>query len=87
MTALSFVTCFPQLHADVVRCPGELWTIDHMAAAASMSRATFLRRFTARTSTTVATPLTAVRMMVATDLLTRSDHSVARVASEVGYRS
>ncbi|MCI2423381.1 AraC family transcriptional regulator [Saccharopolyspora sp. K220] len=73
--------------ADIVERPGEPWTIDRMAAAASMSRATFLRRFTARTGTTVATLLTAIRMMVAADLLTRSDHSVARVASEVGYRS
>lgn len=73
--------------ADVVERPGEPWTIDRMAAAASMSRATFLRRFTARTGTTVATLLTAIRMMVATDLLTNSEHSVARVANKVGYRS
>jgi AraC family transcriptional regulator, activator of mtrCDE len=73
--------------AEVVDRPGEAWTIDRLAAAAAMSRATFLRRFTARTGTTVATLVTAIRMMVAADLLTHSDHSVARVASEVGYRS
>ncbi|MEA5360543.1 AraC family transcriptional regulator [Amycolatopsis sp., V23-08] len=73
--------------AGIVDDPGEAWTIDRLAAAASMSRATFVRRFTARTGTTVATLVTAIRMMVAADLLTRSDHSVSRVASDVGYRS
>ena len=73
--------------AEVVDRPGEAWTIGRLAAEAAMSRATFLRRFTARTGTTVATLVTAIRMMVAADLLARSDHSVGRVASEVGYRS
>ncbi|MFJ7217914.1 cupin domain-containing protein [Amycolatopsis sp. NPDC098790] len=73
--------------ADVVERPGEAWTIDRLAADAAMSRATFLRRFTARTGTTVAAMVTAIRMMVAADLLTRSEHSVTRVAGDVGYRS
>ncbi|WP_285644335.1 AraC family transcriptional regulator [Lentzea sp. NBRC 102530] len=34
--------------------PGEAWTIERLAAEASMSRATFLRHFSARTGTTVA---------------------------------
>lgn len=66
--------------ADVVDRPGEAWTTERMAAAARMSRATFLRRFTARTGTTPATLLAAIRMMVTADLLTRSEHSVTRVA-------
>ncbi|WP_433286616.1 cupin domain-containing protein [Pseudonocardia sp. CA-142604] len=73
--------------AEVVARPGEMWTIERLAAGAAMSRATFLRRFTARTGTTVATLVTAIRMMVAADLLAHSDHSVGRVAGEVGYRS
>jgi AraC family transcriptional activator of mtrCDE len=73
--------------AEVVDRPGEAWTIGRLAAAAAMSRATFVRRFTARTGTTVATLVTTIRMMVAADLLTRSDRSVGRVASEVGYHS
>ncbi|MEV6638638.1 AraC family transcriptional regulator [Amycolatopsis sp. NPDC051371] len=73
--------------ADVVERPGETWTIDRLAAEAAMARATFLRRFTARTGTTVAAMVTAIRMMVAADLLTRSEYSVTRVAKEVGYRS
>ncbi|QYN21354.1 AraC family transcriptional regulator [Amycolatopsis sp. DSM 110486] len=73
--------------AGVVERRGEPWTIERMVAAASMSRATFVRRFTARTGGTVATLLTTVRMMVAADLLANSDRSVVRIAGEVGYRS
>jgi AraC family transcriptional activator of mtrCDE len=35
----------------------------------------------------VATLLTAIRMMAAADLLTRTNHSIGRVAHDVGYRS
>ncbi|WP_326566181.1 AraC family transcriptional regulator [Amycolatopsis rhabdoformis] len=73
--------------AGIVERPGEPWTIERMATAASMSRATFLRRFTARTGTTVASLLTTIRMMAAADLLTRSDHSVSHIARQVGYSS
>ncbi|MEV6287718.1 AraC family transcriptional regulator [Kribbella sp. NPDC051770] len=71
----------------VVDRPGEAWTIDRLAVEAAMSRATFLRRFNARTGTTVAALLTGIRMMAAAELLADSDHSVSRVAREVGYRS
>ncbi|MFI5611131.1 cupin domain-containing protein [Amycolatopsis sp. NPDC051903] len=73
--------------AGVIDRPAEAWTIERLAAAASMSRATFVRHFTARTGTTVATLVTTIRMMVAADLLSRGDRSVARVADDVGYRS
>lgn len=73
--------------ACIVDRPGEPWTIDRLAAVASMSRATFLRRFAARTGTTVATLLTSIRMMLAAELPIHSEHSVARVAREVGYSS
>jgi AraC family transcriptional activator of mtrCDE len=52
----------------VVARPGEHWTIDRLAVDASMSRATFVRRFTVRTGTTVAALVTAIRMMVAAEL-------------------
>ncbi|MGW4482964.1 AraC family transcriptional regulator [Amycolatopsis sp. NPDC004368] len=73
--------------AAVIERPGEPWTIERMAAAASMSRATFLRRFSARTGTTVATLLTTIRMMLAADLLTSSDQPVSHIARQVGYSS
>jgi methylphosphotriester-DNA--protein-cysteine methyltransferase len=43
-----------------------------------------LCRVSARTGTTATTLLTTIRMMVAADLLTRSDRSVSRVAGEAG---
>ncbi|WP_326566180.1 AraC family transcriptional regulator [Amycolatopsis rhabdoformis] len=73
--------------AEVVDRPGEAWTIERMATAASMSRATFLRRFSTRTGTTVATLLTTIRMMIAADLLTSSAESVSHIARQVGYSS
>ncbi|WP_028932606.1 cupin domain-containing protein [Pseudonocardia spinosispora] len=73
--------------AGIVDRPGEAWTIDRLAAAARMSRATFVRRFAARTGTTPASLLTAVRMMIAADLLASTEHSVTRIAKDVGYRS
>ena len=73
--------------AGVVDRPGEAWTIDRLAAEARMSRATFMRRFTSRTGTTPAALLTAIRMMVAADLLTRSETSITRIVEDVGYRS
>ncbi|MEU8632101.1 AraC family transcriptional regulator [Amycolatopsis sp. NPDC048633] len=73
--------------AGVVERPGEAWTIDRLATEAAMSRATFQRRFAARTGTTVVALVTAIRMMVAVELLTHSEHSVTRIAKDVGYRS
>ena len=71
----------------VVDRPSEKWMIDRLAAEASMSRATFVRHFTARTGSTVATVLTTIRMMAAADLLLHSEQSVAQVARAVGYHS
>ncbi|MFF4595925.1 cupin domain-containing protein [Amycolatopsis sp. NPDC001319] len=73
--------------SGIVERPGDSWTIERMAETASMSRSTFLRRFTARTGTTAATLLTTIRMMVAADLLTNSDRSMSRIAGDVGYSS
>jgi AraC family transcriptional activator of mtrCDE len=71
----------------MIERPSEKWTIDRLAAAAAMSRATFTRRFTTRTGTTVATLLATIRMMLAAELLTHSQQSVSQVARAVGYRS
>jgi AraC family transcriptional activator of mtrCDE len=73
--------------AGLLERPGEQWPIERLAREAAMSRATFLRRFTARTGTTVSMLLTTIRMTAAADLLTRTDHSVTRVAREAGDRS
>ncbi|MET9268237.1 AraC family transcriptional regulator [Kribbella sp. NPDC003557] len=71
----------------VLRDPGADWTLERLAATASMSRATFVRHFGRQTATPVAAFVTGLRMMVAADLLTDRDLTVATVAGRVGYRS
>ena len=67
--------------------PAAHWTAERLAGTASMSRATFIRHFTQHTATPVATFVTNLRMMIATDLLTDPELTVASVAGRVGYRS
>ena len=71
----------------LLREPGADWPIARLAQVAGMSRATFVRHFSNRTGMTVGTFLSHVRMMIAADLLTETDHTVAAVAAEVGYHS
>jgi len=71
----------------VLRDPGADWTLERLAATASMSRATFVRHFARLTPISVAAFVTQLRMMVAADLLTDADQTVATVAAQVGYRS
>lgn len=71
----------------VLRDPGADWTVERLAEVAAMSRATFVRHFGRHTGTTVAGFVTMVRMMVAADLLTDRDLTVAVVADRVGYHS
>lgn len=71
----------------VLREPGADWSIARLAKTTGMSRATFVRHFSHRTGMTVGTFLTHVRMMIAADLLTETDRTVAAVAAEVGYHS
>lgn len=71
----------------LLREPGVDWSIARLAQVTGMSRATFVRHFSHRTGMTVGTFLTHVRMMIAADLLTETDRTVAAVAAEVGYHS
>jgi AraC family transcriptional regulator, activator of mtrCDE len=71
----------------LLREPGADWSIAHLAQVAGMSRATFVRHFSHRTGMTVGTFLTHIRMMIAADLLTETDLTVAAVAAKVGYHS
>jgi AraC family transcriptional regulator, activator of mtrCDE len=71
----------------VLREPGSDWPIARLARLTGMSRATFVRHFSHRTGMTVGAFLTHVRMMVAADLLTETDRTVAAVAADVGYHS
>lgn len=71
----------------VLQDPADDWTLDRLAATASMSRATFVRHFGRLTPMTVAAFVTRLRMMVAADLLDDQELTVATVAGRVGYRS
>ncbi|WP_239134017.1 AraC family transcriptional regulator [Rugosimonospora africana] len=70
------------LHND----PARRWSVAELATETGMSRAAFAARFTGRVGEPPLTYLTAWRMTLAADLLDDTDHTVAAVAREVGYR-
>jgi AraC family transcriptional regulator, activator of mtrCDE len=72
---------------SVLRDPGAPWSVQKLAELAMMSRATFLRHFGRQTGTTVGAFLTTIRLMIAADLLTEGDLTVAAISAKVGYRS
>lgn len=72
---------------SVLAAPGQAWPIERLSHQASMSRATFLRRFVRETGMTVGAFLARARMMAAAELLTTTDAPVATIADRVGYRS
>ncbi len=67
--------------------PAFAWTIDDLARRSAMSRATYARQFRVRAGTTVGSFLTDLRMMLASDLLSRTRRTVADIGAEVGYES
>jgi AraC-like DNA-binding protein len=67
--------------------PGGDWSIERLSREASMSRATFIRRFSRSTGMTIGSFLAQVRLMTAAELLSTTDSTVAAVAAEVGYQS
>jgi len=73
--------------ADVVSEPRADWSVEHLAAAAAMSRRHFARVFRDRTGTTPARWVERVRVDAARELLDQGDLPVAAVAEEVGFRS
>lgn len=72
---------------EVVADPGADWSIDRLSRRATMSRATFIRRFGRSTGTTVGAFLARTRLMTASEMLRTTDETVASVAAQVGYRS
>ena len=71
------------LHAD----PASPWTVAKLAARAAMSRSAFAARFREVVGQPVMEYLTDTRMQMAADLLRRGEHTVADVATRVGYES
>ena len=73
--------------AQVHRQPGHDWTIDTAAAAASMSRSGFARRFKELLEMSFFDYLTRLRMRNARELLVTTRVPVADVGERVGYSS
>lgn len=67
--------------------PERDWTVEQLAAEASMSRATFARRFVAALNDTPMHYLFKQRMRIAAALLREPDSSIATIAQRVGYAS
>lgn len=71
------------VHAD----PAKPWTVESLAAEASLSRAAFARRFTAALGMAPLAYVTGWRMALAREQLRDSDDQIAAVASSLGYAS
>jgi AraC family transcriptional regulator, activator of mtrCDE len=67
--------------------PAEPWTLEMLAKEAAMSRATFMRAFSAHSESSPLTLLSQVRMQLASTMLTHTKKSIADVAADVGYQS
>lgn len=77
---------FALLLDDLLREPGKDWSVDDMARAACMSRASFCRHFVEASGQPPAQFLLQVRMKIAARRLQGGD-SVLRAAEHVGYTS
>jgi AraC-like DNA-binding protein len=67
--------------------PGKDWSLDALAAAASVSRATLARRFAEVVGRSPMAYLTEWRLALAADLLRGGDSTVEQVGRRVGYGS
>ncbi|WP_277187137.1 AraC family transcriptional regulator [Caballeronia sp. BR00000012568055] len=67
--------------------PADPWTLELLAKEAAMSRATYMRAFSAHSDSSPLALLGHVRMQLASTMLTRTKKSIADVAADVGYQS
>jgi AraC family transcriptional activator of mtrCDE len=79
-----------RLHAAVngmLAAPEQAWTLERMAAACNMSRATFARAFVRAAGAAPAAVLMQTRMARAAQSLAEGTRSVGEIAEAVGYQS
>ena len=67
--------------------PAEAWTLDELARTAHSSRSVLAERFQELVGQSPMQYLTQWRMLLATNLLRRSNVPLARIAEEVGYQN
>lgn len=67
--------------------PGHPWTLEELARDAATSRSVLAERFVRLVGTTPMQYLTQWRMLLATNLLARSNAPLASIAQDVGYRT
>jgi AraC-like DNA-binding protein len=72
-----------QLHAR----PSHAWTLDELAREAHTSRSVLAERFQYLVGSSPMQYLTQWRMLLAANLLTRSNAPLARIAEDVGYQT
>jgi len=73
--------------ARIHEAPERAWTLEDLAEQASLSRAAFVRNFTASVGEPPHSYLTRWRMGIAAQLLEATDLRLGEIASRVGYRS
>ncbi|MFT4026482.1 MAG: AraC family transcriptional regulator, partial [Novosphingobium sp.] len=78
---ISMAKQFIQLH------PFQNWTVEDLAKKVGMSRSNFAARFVRQVGKTPMDVVTEERMLMAAELLERSDLKIADVSEQVGYRS
>jgi AraC-like DNA-binding protein len=74
------------LHA-LHKSPSQAWTLDDLARAAGTSRSVLAERFQQLVGSSPIQYLTQWRMLLASNLLCRSNASLASIAHEVGYQT
>lgn len=73
--------------ASIHAAPHEKWTVERMAAEASLSRSVFSARFTEIVGESPMEHLTSWRMRIASEWLNAGTHSIKAAAHALGYNS
>jgi len=69
------------------KSPAQAWTLDELARTAGTSRSVLAERFTHLVGSSPMQYLTQWRMLLASNLLCRSNAPLARIAEDVGYQT